>query len=69
MRIKKRTLNEYRQTKDSIYKAPQAETNISNHTVLERYISYMKSENRMSQASIKNFLMYLEKNDLRITKG
>lgn len=69
MRIKKRTLNEYRQTKDSIYNTPKSENKISNYTVLESYVSYMKSENRMSQASIKNFLIYLDKNDLRIIKG
>ncbi len=69
MNFKRRTLNELRQTKDSFYKAPTTQTSNSNHSVIEGYLNHMRAEERTSQVSLKNFLVYLERNDLRIVKS
>lgn len=68
MNIKRRTLNELRQTKDSHYANPLLKSEESNSSVIEGYLNFMRQENRISQASVQNFLMYLNKNDLRIIK-
>jgi len=68
MKIKKRTLNELRQTKDSHYAVPRYEKENLNSTVAQEYIKKMKEDDRMSQISIANFVQYLTKNNLRIVK-
>lgn len=69
MRIKKRTLNELRQTKDSHYAVPRYGKENLNSTVVQDYIKKMKEDDRMSQISIVNFVQYLTNNNLRIVKG
>ena len=69
MSFKRRTLNELRQTKDSHYVSPYTTSSEDNLSVVEAYLTYMRTEKRMAQASIKNFLGYLEANDMRIVKA
>ena len=69
MRIKKRTLNELRQTKDCHYAVPRHDKENLNSTVVQDYIKKMKEDDRMSQVSIVNFVQYLTNNNLRIVKG
>ena len=68
MRIKKRTLNELRQTKDCHYVVPKQERENLSSTVAQDYIQRMKDDDRASQISIVNFVQYLTKNNLRIVK-
>lgn len=68
MRIRKRTLNELRQTKDCHYSVPRYEKENLNSTVMQDYIKIMKEDDRMSQISISNFVQYLTKNNLKIVK-
>ena len=67
MEIKRRTMNELRQTKDVYYVTPRTTQKETNDSILESYINYMRSEKRSSQISVKNFLIYLNANNLRIT--
>lgn len=68
MRIKKRTLNELRQTKDCHYVVPNYDRENLSTTVAQDYIKKMKEDDRLSQISIVNFVQYLAKNNLRIVK-
>lgn len=69
MKIKKRTLDELRQTKDSYYVVPRTVSRYSNSSILDNYVRHMRDEQRDSQISLKNFLLYLERNDFQIIKG
>ncbi|MCR9172329.1 MAG: hypothetical protein NXI10_07565 [bacterium] len=69
MKVKRRTLNELRQTKDVVYKVPGTSNGSSNYSVIEGYLRHMREEQRTSQVSLKNFLVYLERNDLQIVKS
>ncbi len=64
--MKRRTLNELRQTKDSHYVVPNYRKKDSNKAVFEKYIQYMREEHRLSQVSLKNFLLYLDRNNFQI---
>jgi len=68
MRIKKRTLNELRQTKDCHYVVPNYDRENLSTTVAQDYIQKMREDDRLSQISIVNFVQYLAKNNLRIVK-
>ena len=68
MKIKKRTLNELRQTKDSHYVTPKTHTPLQTEDIIAQYISFMKNEGRIAQASLINFKYYLEKNNFSIIK-
>jgi hypothetical protein len=69
MNIKRRTLNELRQTKDSFYVTSSNRSTGANASVIEGYLSHMREEQRTSQVSLKNFLIYMEQNGLHIVKG
>ncbi len=69
MNAKRRTLNELRQTKDSHYVNPKMTVTHDNFSVLEAYLKYMREEQRASQISLKNFMHYMERNELHIVKG
>ena len=66
MTVKKRSLNEIRQTKDSYYKTPSFSEENNNEDYFIQYINFMKSEGRIAQASVINFKNYLENNNLII---
>jgi hypothetical protein len=66
MRIKKRTLNELRQTKDSHYVVRSSEPANFNDAFAQDYINKMKEDGRVAQISVANFIHYLTKNNLRI---
>ena len=66
--MKRRTLNELRQTKDSHYVVPNYRKKDPNKAVFEKYIQYMREEHRLSQVSLKNFLLYLDRNNFQITQ-
>ncbi len=68
MKIKKRTLNELRQTKDCYYSFSGYEKKTRNSAVAQEYIKIMKEEDRTSQISVVNFIQYLTKNNLWIVK-
>lgn len=68
MKIKKRTLNELRQTKDCHYVNPQKSISNRKEDIIDQYIDYMKSEGRISQASLVNFKYYMERNNLSFVK-
>ena len=69
MRVKQRTLNELRQTKDSHYVAPRHKRRDLNSEVVDDYIRKMKADDRLSQVSVVNFLYYLAQNNLKIVQG
>lgn len=69
MNLTRHTLNELRQTKDSFYEVPKTREMNSNYAVIEGYLRHMREEQRTSQVSLKNFLVYLERNDLQIVKS
>ena len=68
MKIKKRTLNQLRQTKDCYYKVSGNEKKYHNAEVAQDYIKIMKEDDRTSQISVINFIQYLTNNNLRIVK-
>ena len=69
MRIKKRTLNELRQTKDCHYTVPGYQKENVNAKVVQEYIKKMKDDDRIAQVSIVNFVQYLSNNNFRIVKS
>ena len=69
MKIKKRTLNELRQTKDCHYAVFGYEKENLNPKIALEYIKKMKEDDRTSQISVVNFVQYLTNNDLRIVKN
>lgn len=69
MKIKKRTLNELRQTKDCHYAVSGYEKENLNPKIALEYIKKMKEDDRTSQISVVNFVQYLTNNDLRIVKN
>ena len=69
MEIKKRTLNELRQTKDCHYVVSGYEKENLNPKIALEYIKKMKEDDRTSQISVVNFVQYLTNNDLRIVKN
>ena len=68
MKIKKRTLNQLRQTKDCYYQVSGNEKKYLNSEVAQDYIKIMKEDDRTSQISVINFVQYLTNNNLRIMK-
>ena len=68
MKIKKRTLNELRQTKDCYYQISGYENKYLNSEVAQDYIKIMKEDDRASKISVINFIQYLSNNNLRIVK-
>ena len=69
MNAKRTSLNELRQTKDSFYEVPTARAPTSNYSIIEGYLRHMREEQRTSQVSLKNFLVYMERNHLQIVKS
>lgn len=69
MRVKPRTLNELRQTKDSHYVAPQTEYETTIQRVFEEYFHYIKSMSGKNETSLSSFKNYLSENKFRIVKG
>lgn len=68
MKAKKRTLDEIRQTKDSIYKAPHQLLEAENDPFFKEYLDHMQEENCIDKVSIHNFSIYLSKKGYKITK-
>lgn len=68
MSVKKRSINEIRQTKDSIYRSPYQNIASKNEEVFNKYINIMLDENNASMISLKNFAKFLSKNGYIISK-